>query len=300
MAMGMAEWAGQPDLHEPETAEEAWTLKRSLGHAASYVSGGTLLRTQWENGVKPVPRHMISLEKIGELAGIRLTGAHVSIGAAVKLSVCRAHPLLRQHGGLLVQAIGEIAAPPVRHLATIGGNVSSLTGDAIPALMAMNASLIFFRHRSWRTESIREWIHGMEGVRDPDDLIGRIVIPVRTAEVDSEDEVEGSFEFYEKVGRRETFTPSLVTVAGQGKVSDDGVVQEIRLSAGGGSALPDRLPAAEQALSGARLSEEMLAVIHQTIKDQYKAAEDLFAGSGYRKEASANLITSQLWKRLKS
>ncbi|MCR2805513.1 FAD binding domain-containing protein [Paenibacillus soyae] len=300
MAMENAERAGETALHEPKTAEEAWRVKRSLGHAASYVSGGTLLRTQWENGLKSMPRHLISLEKIGELSGIRLAGAHVRIGAAARLNECRAHPLLLRHGGLLVRAIGEIAAPSVRHLATLGGNVSSLTGDAIPALMAMDASVIFFRERCWRTESVRDWIQGAGAVREPDDLIGAIAIPVRSGDGEGDEEAGGSFEFYEKVGRREAFTPSLVTVAGQGMVSDDGALRDIRLSAGGGSALPDRLPAAERALSGARLSEEMLAVIHQTIKDQYKAAEDLFAGSGYRKEASANLITSQLWKRLKS
>ncbi|MEK3882258.1 FAD binding domain-containing protein [Paenibacillus sp. PL2-23] len=302
MAIEMAGVPEGPEVLEPTTAEEAWRLKRSLGAGAGYVSGGTLLRTQWENGVKPMPRHMISLEKVSELTGILMTGSHVSIGASVKLNECRAHPLIMRHGELLLKAIGEIAAPSIRHLATIGGNISSLTGDAVPALMAMNASLLLFREKAWRTESIVDWIQGRNGARDSDDLIGRVLLPAGNNGSGSPPSAvaEEPFSFYEKVGRREAFTPSLVTVAGQGRLSEDGVVQDIRLSAGGGTALPERLTEAERELGGARLSEGLLAAIHETIRHQYKAAEDVFAGSGYRKEASANLITSQLWKRLKS
>lgn len=297
MAMEMAKHSERQTVWQPATAEEAWLLKRRLGDTACYVSGGTLLRTQWENGVKPAPLHLISLESIEELRGVQLTEGYASIGAAMNLNECRSHEALRQYGGLLVRAIEQIAAPSIRHLATIGGNISSLVGDSVPALMAMDARLIVIRGSERLALSIRKWVQGTEGAREADDIIGRVLIP---ADPDASEQSDEWFQFYEKLGRREAFTPSLVTVAGEGRLSEDGVLREVRLSAGGGSALPDRLPDAEQALSGSRLSEEMLSFIHQSIKNQYKAAEDLFAGSEYRKEATANLITSRLWKLMKS
>jgi xanthine dehydrogenase C subunit len=297
MAMEMAKQPEQQQVWQPATVEEAWLLKRRLGEIASYVSGGTLLRTQWENGVKLAPLHLISLESIQELSGVQLSEGYASIGAAMNLNECRSHEVLQQYGGLLLKAAQQIAAPSIRHMATVGGNISSLVGDSVPALMAMDAKLVVFRGSARHSLSIREWVQGTAGAREADDIICRVLIPVDS---DTPKQPDEWFQFYEKVGRREAFTPSLVTVAGEGRLSEDGVIHEVRLSAGGGSALPDRLPDAEQALSGSRLSEEMLSFIHQTIKNQYRAAEDLFAGSEYRKEASANLITSRLWKLMKS
>lgn len=305
MAMEMAKHPEQQKVWQPSTAEEAWMLKRKLGDNACYVSGGTLLRTQWENGVKPVPLHLISLESIHEFQGLRLSEGYVSIGAVMSLNECRSHEAVQLYGSLLTKAIEQIAAPSIRYLATIGGNISSLVGDSVPALMAMNARLLVFRGSAQHTYAIRDWVQDETAVREPDDIIGRVLIPVSAESVPqlNSDATSGTdewFRFYEKVGRREAFTPSLVTVAGEGRMSADGVLQEVRLSAGGGSALPDRLLEAEQALSGSHLSEEMLSFIHHTIKNQYRAAEDLFAGAEYRKEASANLITSRLWKLMKS
>lgn len=305
MAMEMTKAPKYPEVWQPAAAEEAWLLKRRWGEGACYVSGGTLLRTQWENGVKPPPLHIISLESVQELQGVHLAEGHISVGAVVTLNECRSNEALQRYGGLLVEAIEQIAAPSIRYLATIGGNISSLVGDSIPALMAMDAKLLIVRGPARHTVSIRDWVQGAAGSREPDDIIGRVLIPATLSakpltELEVHTQHDEWFQFYEKVGRREAFTPSLVTVAGVGRLSEDGVMQEIRLSAGGGAALPDRLPEAEKALSGSRLSETMLSLIHQTIKCQYRAAEDLFAGSEYRKEASANLITSRLWKLMKS
>lgn len=48
---------------QPRTLAEAWQLKRTLGEQAVIVSGGTLLRTQWEAGTAIMPGHLISLNR---------------------------------------------------------------------------------------------------------------------------------------------------------------------------------------------------------------------------------------------
>jgi carbon-monoxide dehydrogenase medium subunit len=292
MAMEYALSGGTPEVWEPRTVEEAWLLKRKFGETAIYVSGGTLIRTQWENETRRVGDHLISLANIAELKGIVLSEETARIGAAETLNECKGNKALEEGCPILAKAIGAIAAPSIRHLATIGGNISSLIGDAIPALLAVDAELLLYQEQGRRRLTLREWLEGAGGVRRQDDLVIRVLIKTKPVG-------EDHFAFYEKVGRRESFTPSLATVAGTGTVNENGELAEVRLSAGGGAAIPHRLTGAEDALNGASLSEAALSVVHEMIKRQYSAAGDLFAGTDYRKEASANLITAQFWKLLK-
>lgn len=284
-----------PQVWQPQHAEEAWTLKRRLGETACYVSGGTLLRTQWENEVRPIPAHLISLESIRELRGIRRTARGISIGALTTLAECGDDEQLGSAAPSLAQAVSHVAAPSVRNLATIGGQIAGLTGDSLPALLALDAELIVYRDGGWRSESLARWLRAEDSARRPDDLICRVVLRKETADASPGE----PFRFYEKLGRREGFAPSLVTVAGCGRITDDGTVTGVRLASGGGSALPARLPEAEEALNGARLSAGMLELVHGLIRGHYDAAEDWFAGASYRKEASANMITARLWQLMK-
>ncbi|WP_168119070.1 FAD binding domain-containing protein [Paenibacillus sp. HB172176] len=297
MAMEQREDEKYPEVLLPDLIEEAWHLKRRYGPLAGYVSGGTLLRTLWENGVRPMTKIMISLEGIREMNGISIVDGKLSVGAATTLSDCRNNGILNAHVPLLRKALDGIAAPSVRNLATIGGNIASRIGDSLPALLALDAELIVYRDTSWHTIPLRDWLSQDEEGRKGDDLICRVLVPLQKLP-DAERGGE-SFEYYEKLGRREAFAPSLVTVAARGSRDADGVISEIMLSAGGGSAMPERLTDAEAALRGSQLSSDMLGVVHGLIKRQYRAAEDLFADGEYRKEASANLITARLWKLLK-
>lgn len=297
MAVEMSSSNEQPEVWEPRSAEEAWRLKRRFGEKAIYVAGGTLLRTQWENETRRMEEHLISLASIAEMKGVYVTAGTASIGAAESLNDCKSSESLREYCPLLAKAIAQIAAPSVRHLATIGGNIGSLIGDAVPALLALDAELLVYQAHGRRQLTLRQWLEGgSDGVRQPDDLVLRVLIP-RTVR-DGQDRAQG-FAFYEKLGRRESFTPSQATVAGTGVIDESGAMSDVRLSAGGGTAIPHRLTQAEGVLNGSSLSGETLSVVYEMIKRQYAAAGDLFAGAEYRKEASANLITAQLWKLLK-
>ena len=101
---------------------------------------------------------------------------------------------------------------------------------------------------------------------------------------------------YAKVGRRQAFTASLVTVAVAGRLTKDGTVRGIRLVAGGGAAAAQRLTTAESLLEGGHLTKERLCAVSDAISKQYKAASDVFAGGDYRGEAAANLIAAHLWQ----
>lgn len=287
----------QPSVWQPASVEEAMQLKHQWGDASVLISGGTWLRTRWEGGLASLPQHLISLSRIPALSGLTLdTSGQIHIGPALCLADLMENELMRQRCGLLVQACGEIAAPSVRNLASIGGNVVTRTGDLIPVLLVMNARLVWSDGHNERMLSLKEWLDAPQAVSDM--IMTKIVVP---AEVQSDTELNGLnaltvHEFYLKVGRREAFTPSVVTVAGRLRLEADGTLADIALGAGGGSAVPARFTDLEEAVAGKVLSKAVLQTLHKGVSDDFEAVADDYAGVAYRKLTAANLIVSECYK----
>ena len=120
-----------------------------------------------------------------------------------------------------------------------------------------------------------------------------IVVPT-AAQINAEE--GSSCEFYLKVGRREAFTPSVVTVAGRLTLGTDGTLTSIALAAGGGSAVPARFKDLEAAAMGQPLSKELLKYLHKGVLAEFDAVADDYAGVTYRKQTAANLIVSECYK----
>ncbi|QJD83422.1 FAD binding domain-containing protein [Cohnella herbarum] len=293
MAFGQDDNIRSPSVWHPRDTTEAWTYKKLLDADAVYVAGGTLLRTQWESGAVPVPKHMIDLSSIPGMTGITIDEHSLTIGALTTLGTCRYDAHVNKLFPILVDAIRSIAATSVRNLATIGGNVASRVGDSLPAFIVCYADFEWNTGFSPMTEDSSEWVERIQ-VQMPkaSHLLTRIRLPL-FAETDT---VPKRFGAYHKVGRREAFAPSLVTVALNGGMKADGRVANIAIAAGGGQTIPHRLHAAEKLLKGEFLSKELLREVHHAIMAGYKPKTDPFATDAYRKKTAANLIVTELWK----
>ncbi|MEC0227298.1 FAD binding domain-containing protein [Paenibacillus alba] len=280
----------QPLVWQPTSVEEAMHLKQKWGDDAVLISGGTWLRTRWENGVSPLPQHLISLGRIQALSGLAIdAGGLIHIGPSLHLADLMDNELMRARCRLLVQACAEIAAPSVRNLASIGGNVVTRTGDLIPALLVLDAMVICSDGHTERCVPLEEWLEGP--VQSSFEMMTGITVPT----IEYTDE-EHTFGFYLKVGRRETFTPSVVTVAGKLRIAPDRTIQGIAIAAGGGSAVPARFNELEAIAIGQPLSKQLLQCLHKGISEGFNAVADDYAGVAYRKQTAANLIVSECYK----
>ncbi|QHT61263.1 molybdopterin dehydrogenase [Paenibacillus lycopersici] len=279
-------------------------MKKWFGQGAEYVSGGTLLRTQWEAGLKRMPAHLIDLNGVAALSGIDRSGDCMTIGSLATLAACRHSPELAADFPLLAQAARFIAAPSVRNAATIGGNVMSVVGDALPALLAYEAELDWEEGDSPRGGTLAGWLtKAASGAADDSALLLRIRLPLRAG---AEPALCGSpaqptcrqFACYEKIGRREAFTPSVVTAAFSGRI-EEGRLRGLRLAAGGGRTVPKRLSLAETELEGAAADDRAIARLHELVMEHYEPEPDAFASAAYRKRTAANVISSQLWQAVR-
>ncbi|OMC65088.1 hypothetical protein BK121_22875 [Paenibacillus odorifer] len=284
-----------PEVIQPHSLHEAWERKTAFGDSSRYVAGGTLLRTGWENGTDHMPKQLIDLRQITNLSDITLTEFHLSLGALVPLSQCRSNEHLQAVAPALQEAARCIAAPSVRNLATLGGNIASGFGDILPALLVYDAELISFDGKFMTALPLIEWLNNhWSGIKPAADLVAEIRIsPTRL-----ESPLTDRLEIFRKVGRREAFTPSLVTVAISASIDEELRFREVRIAAGGGSGRPQRLSRAEVMLEGVRYTEELLASLYEEVENSFETYSDPFATELYKKKTAGNLVVSELWKAM--
>jgi CO/xanthine dehydrogenase FAD-binding subunit len=240
----------------PSSAAEAAGLLRDGGWL---LGGGTVVMPKVNTGAVPVSR-LICLHRAG-LAGITVAGGTASVGAATTLAALGADDRL----SFLHPVVRSIASPPVRNLATVGGNlfVAQPHGDLAVALLALDA----------RVEVV-----GTDGVRE---------VPVGTPVEPTE--VVASVRFavptgvwrYRKAMRRKHNSASIVTVAAELTV-EHGLVRDARIALGGVAPRPVRARAAERVLVGSPLDEVSAAAAAQAAGEGTEPFDDPYASAWYR------------------
>lgn len=276
-----------PTVWIPENVEEAWRIKEEFGDAAIFIAGGTFLQTKWQKGTAACPSHLISLERIKELQGIVITldgeQTVLCIGAHAMLNDCKDHPEVLKNAPMLSGAVRRIAAPAVRNRGTLGGNIAYGFGDTIPALLALGAFVVLFDGKGRKTVPLTEYNEEKNGV-----LIS-ICIP-------EEITTSKSIHFFRKIGHREAFSPSVITVSGNCLLDSQNHILDIRLAVGGADTLPRRLTQVEQLIKCFPENNLEWEKVHQaiTISEEFITCSDSFYSADYKRMAAANLIISEL------
>ncbi len=129
------------DYHAPTSVNDALALMGKLGSDAKWLAGGHSLLPMMKLRFAQ-PAHLIDLNRIAELRGIREEGTQVVIGAMTSENDLIASSILRERVPLLAEAPKLIADPQVRNRGTIGGDIAhGDPGNDHPALtLALNAS----------------------------------------------------------------------------------------------------------------------------------------------------------------
>jgi CO/xanthine dehydrogenase FAD-binding subunit len=235
-------------VHLPSSAAEAADLLRDGGWL---IGGGTVVMPRVNTGAVPVDR-LISLRHAG-LAGIRVAGDEVTIGAATTLAEVGADERLL----LLHPVIRSIASPPVRNLATVGGNllVSQPHGDLAVALLALDARVDVVSSDGERTLAVGD------SIRD-DEIVTAVHFGLPA----------GTWRYHKAMRRRHN-SASIVTVAA---VLDG---ERTRVALGGVAPRPVRAHAAEEIL---RADPAAVTEAAEAARDGIEPFDDAYASAWYR------------------
>jgi CO/xanthine dehydrogenase FAD-binding subunit len=240
----------------PSSVPEAAELLRDGGWL---LGGGTVVMPRVNTGAVPVNR-LISLHRAG-LAGITVHDGTVSVGAATTLAAVGADHRL----AFLHPVIRSIASPPVRNLATVGGNlfVAQPYGDLAVALLALAA-----RVEVVSADGTRELPVGAPV--EPTEVVTAIRFALPT----------GLWR-YRKAMRRKHNSASIVTVAAALTV-DGGLVRAARIALGGVAARPLRALAAERVLVGSPLDGPTAEAAANAAGEGTEPFDDPYASAWYR------------------
>jgi xanthine dehydrogenase small subunit len=212
-----------------EAAAKEVTGEERQARAPTLVAGGTDLFATQADQLREADLTFLSRRE--DLQGIRVENDVCCIRAATPLAAIDASPIIRKRIPDLGRHFARIASLPIRHRATVAGNIvnASPAGDLAVIFLALNATVVLGRENRQRKVLLRDFFRGYK-VLDmaPDEMIFEIRFPVPDAAT--------RFDF-EKVGRRLHLDIAGASSAIRVRVRDDRIV-EAHVAAGSVAPVP--------------------------------------------------------------
>ena len=167
------------ELHEATTLTEASTLMKRYAPAARLLAGGTDLLVDLKTERVSVA-HLVSVNRIDALRGISITDSGLRIGALTTISELERAPIVRERFAPILDAACEMAAPQIRNVATVGGNIACAVpcADLPPILTVMNARVLLWSLAGERSVPLGAFFVGpRRTVLRDDELLTAVVVP---------------------------------------------------------------------------------------------------------------------------
>ena len=270
------------DYHAPRSVADALALMATLPDAKLLAGGHSLLPMMKLRFAQPT--HLIDLNRIAGLRGIRADGQDIVIGAMTVENELIASPLLATSAPLLVEAARQIADPQVRNRGTIGGDIAhGDPGNDHPALaIALDASFTLQGPAGSRQVRADAFFHGtyMTAMAE-DEILTEIRFPACTPRTGYA---------YEKLKRK---TGDWATAAAAVVLRlDAGVVSHVRIGLTNVAPMALRARQAEAALLGQPLDAAHIALAADAVMAICDPAEDLRGDAAYK-----TAMAGQMFKR---
>jgi len=271
------------EYHAPTSIEAALSLLATHGSEAKLLAGGHSLLPMMKLRFAE-PAHLIDLNRIETLRGIRLEGNTIRIGAMTCENDLIWSALLAEHCPLLVETARLISDPQVRYRGTIGGDIShGDPGNDHPAVMlCLGASFVLQGSRAERLVPADGYFLGMYSTAiEPDEILTEIRIAAPP---------KGSGYCYAKLKRKTGDFATAATAVLLGLEGDTVVDVSIALTNVGPTAL--KATAAESYLRGRPLTDSAISEAARLAMEICDPVEDL-RGSVEYKRAMAGEMTQR-------
>ena len=264
------------EYFEPISLDEALQILVTAGDGVRVLAGGTDLVVDMKTG-RMRPSTVVNLKRIPGLSGVEDDAGRTRIGALTKVTTVEVSPLVQQRHPALAQAASILASPPVRALATIGGNVgrASPASDLGPALIVHEA---------------RATVAGVDGTRDelveglyvgpgatslaPSDIITHFTLPQPPP---------GFGSAHVKLGKRGSGTDiALAGVSASVVIGDGGEILDCRVALASLGPTPFRALGTESPLRSELPTEALLAAAAEFASGEARPIGDMRASAAYR------------------
>jgi aerobic carbon-monoxide dehydrogenase medium subunit len=273
------------DYHAPKTVGEAIKLLSELGGDAKLLAGGHSLLPMMKLRFAQ-PAHLIDLNRIDSLRGIREEGGEIVIGAMTVENDILNSTLLQQKVPLLPEAVRQLGDPQVRNRGTIGGDIAH--GDPAndhPALsLALDAIFVIEGPQGRRSLKAEGFYRGpyMTDLAE-NEVLCEIRIPAFAPKTGYA---------YHKLKRK---TGDWATAAAAVVLRMNGAnVESVRIALTNVAATALRAKDAEQALAGKPLTETAIDAAAQKAMAICDPAEDLRGDRQYKTAMAGQMVRRAL------
>ena len=275
------------DYHVPRSVADAIKLLGELGPDAKLLAGGHSLLPMMKLRFAQ-PTHLVDLNRIAELRGIREEGNTICIGAMTVESDLIASKLLLAKLPLLPDAARQIGDPQVRNRGTLGGDIAhGDPGNDHPAvLIALDASFVLEGPNGRRQVRADGFFHGtyMTDLAE-DEILVEIRLPAFAPKTGWA---------YEKLKRK---TGDWATAAAAVVLRiDGGVVSHARIALTNVAPTALRAIDAEAALVGKPLSDATIADAAAKAMAICDPAEDLRGDVEYKTAMAGQMVKRAIAK----
>lgn len=270
----------------PATLEEALQLLNEYGSRLSVLAGGTDLVRDMNLEYK-IPDGIMWIGRLN-LEYIIDEGDVIRIGAATRMQTAGSSPVLQKKASAVARAAGKLASPPVRSLATLGGNLctASPAADCGCALLGLGAEVQLTSKNGQRIVPLDQFYLGPnQTVREPGELLTEIRV---------KPQVEGEGSSYLKIGRRQAMTLAVVNATSRVRLDDQGNCLAVNIAVGAAAPTLLRITSAEKLLAGNRLTEEAIREAAELAVKEIKPIDDVHGTAWYRRKVTRVLVERTL------
>ena len=279
------------EYHTPRSVREAVALLGQLGSEAKLLAGGHSLLPMMKLRFAE-PTHLIDINRIPELRGIREDGHKVVIGAMTVENDLITSPILQAKVPLLAEAAQLIADPQVRSRGTIGGDIAhGDPGNDHPALsLAMEASFVLEGPKGRRTVVADGFFLGTYmTLLEENEVMCEIHVPAFA---------QGTGWAYEKLKRKTGDWATAGCAVVMRRQGDR--ITHVRIALTNVAPTALRAEAAEQSLLGQALTPSTLQVAADAATAICEPAEDLRGDAEYKTAMAGQMVKralSKAWAR---
>jgi 4-hydroxybenzoyl-CoA reductase subunit beta len=320
------------ELMQPHSLQEACSIFRENDRKAALLAGGTALMVGLRYRLSR-PAVVIDLKGLTALDHVvRNESGGLAIGSMVTLETLEKSPLVLNEYAPLAQTAQLVAIPPIRHEATIGGNLcldtrciyynqsefwrsaqkacfklggdichavekgrhcqAAYQGDLAPVLIAMGAEVKIASARGEKIIPLAEFFTG-KGEKPNVLNPDEILVEVRIPASGHEAAVA-----YEKLRVREGMDFPMAGVAVMVRTNRSGTIEKAKVVLGAVGSSPIEVSKAAGLLEGNKLTNDLLQHVSREAVDMARPVGNLAMNPRYRRKMVGVLVKRALRRAL--
>jgi carbon-monoxide dehydrogenase medium subunit len=258
--------------HDPATLDQAVELLATLDNAKALAGGQSLMPMLNMRFV--LPDHIVDLNGVAELAGVRVADGRIDIGAMTRQRDIEFSAEVAQACPILIEALHHVGHRQTRNRGTIGGSICHLDPAAeLPTVAcALDATIEAIGPNGRREIAFADFPLGyMTPSLELNEIVTRVSFPLWPR--------EAGHSFQEFARRHGDF--AIVSAAAMLLVDASGRIARAALALGGVAATPLRMRDAEAALIGQTASPENFRAAAELCR-KVDAVGDVYVPAAYR------------------